>query len=71
MVDSIIVDVVMYSHLHRYNITGLQPFISSSSPYQLTIRAINDIGPADFSEPVPIILVNRSKIVLVSLCVSS
>ena len=71
MVDSIIVDVVICSHLHSYNITGLQPFISSSNPYHLTIRAINDIGPADFSEPVPIILVNRSKIVLVSLCVSS
>ena len=60
----------MCSHLHRHNITGLKPFIISSL-YQLTIRAINDIGPADFSEPVPIILVNRSEIVLVSLCVSS
>ena len=51
----------MCSHLHRYNITGLQPFVSSSS-YQLTIRAINDIGMADISEPVPIRLVDRSEI---------
>ena len=66
----VIVDVVICSYLHRYNISGLQPF--SSSPYLLSISAINDIGPANFSSPVPLILVNRSEIVLVSsLCVSS
>ena len=65
----VIVDVLMYSYLHRYNITDLQPF--SSDPYQLSIRAINDIGSADFSASVLIELVNRSEIVLVSLCVSS
>ena len=65
----VIVDVVICSYLHRYNITGLQPF--SSDPYQLSIRAINDIGSADFSPSVLIRLVNRSEIVLVSLYVSS
>ena len=65
----VIIDVVICSYLHRYNITDLQPF--SSDPYQLSIRAINDIGSADFSSPVLIELVNRSEIVLVSLCVSS
>ena len=65
----VIADVVICSYLHRYNITGLQPF--SSDPYQLSIRAINDIGSADFSPSVLIRLVNRSEIVLVSLCVSS
>ena len=65
----VIVDVVICSYLHRYNITGLQPF--SSDPYQLSIRAINDIGSADFSPFVLIRLVNRSEIVLVSLYVSS
>ena len=65
----VIVDVLMCSYLHRYNITDLQPF--SSDPYQLSIRAINDIGSADFSPSVLIELVNRSEIVLVSLCVSS
>ena len=63
------VDVVICSYLHRYNISGLQPF--SSSPYSLSIRAINDIGSANFSSPVTLTLVNRSEIVLVSLCVSS
>ena len=57
----IIVDVVICSYLHRYNISGLQPF--SSTPYLFSIRAINDIGSADFSEPVALILVNRSEIV--------
>ena len=65
----VIVDVVICSYLHRYNITGLQPF--SSDPYQLSIRAINDIGSADFSPSVLIRLVNRSENVLVSLYVSS
>ena len=66
----VIVDVVIYSYLHRYNISGLHPF--SSSPYLLSISAINDIGSANFSSPVPLILVNRSEIILVSsLCVSS
>ena len=66
----VIVDVVICSPLHRYyNITGLQPF--SSDPYQLSIRAINDIGSADFSPSVLIRLVNRSENVLVSLYVSS
>ena len=65
----VIVDVVMYNYLHRYNITDLRPF--SSDPYQLSIRAINDVDSADFSPPVLIELVNRSEIVLVSLCVSS
>ena len=51
----------MCSYLHRYNISGLQPF--SSTPYLFSIRAINDIGSADFSEPVTLILVNRSEIV--------
>ena len=54
------VDVVIYSYLHRYNISGLQPF--SSTPYLFSIRAINDISSADFSEPVSLILVNRSEI---------
>ena len=65
----VIVDVVMFSYLHRYNITDLRPF--SSDPYQLSISAINDIGSADFSPPVLIELINRSEIVLVSLCVNS
>ena len=66
----VIVDVVICSYLHRYNISGLQPF--SSSPYLLSISAINDIGSANFSSPVPLILVSRSEIILVSsLCVSS
>ena len=55
------VDVVICSYLHRYNISGLQPF--SSIPYLFSIRAINDIGSAVFSEPVALILVNRSEIV--------
>ena len=55
------VDVVICSYLHRYNISGLQPF--SSTPYLFSIRAINDIGSANFSEPVALILVNRSEIV--------
>ena len=54
-------DVVICSYLHRYNISGLQPF--SSSPYLFSIRAINDIASADFSEPVALILVNRSEII--------
>ena len=54
----VIVDVVICSYLHRYNISGLQPF----SSYSLSIGAINDIGSADFSEPVALILVNRSEI---------
>ena len=58
----VIVDVVICSYLHRYNISGLQPFSSNSS--LLSIRAINGINPpADFSEPVALILVNRSEIV--------
>ena len=57
----IIVDVVIYSYLHRHNISDLQPF--SSTPYLFSIRAINDIGSANFSEPVALILVNRSEIV--------
>ena len=58
----VIVDVVMCSYLHRYNISGLQPFSSNSS--LLSIRAINDIKqPSDFFEPVTLILVNRSEIV--------
>ena len=57
----VIVDVVICSYLHRYNISGLQPF--SSTPYLFSIRAINDIGSANFSEPVALILVNRSEIV--------
>ena len=65
----VIIDVVISSYLHRYNITGLQPF--SSNPYQLRIRATNEIGSADFSPSVLIELVDRSEIVLVSLCVSS
>ena len=65
----VIKDVVICSYLHRYNITGLQPF--SSNPYQLRIRATNDIGSADFSSLVLIELVDRSEIVLVSFCVSS
>ena len=65
----VIVNVVICSYLHRYNITGLQPF--SSDPYQLSIRAINDIGSADFSPFVLIRLVNRSENVLVSLYVST
>ena len=65
----VIIDVVICSYLHRYNITGLQPF--SSDPYQVSISATNDIGSADLSPPVLIILVDRSEIVLVSLCVSS
>ena len=66
----VIVDILICSYLHRYNISGLYPF--SSSPYLLSISAINDIGSANFSSPVPLILVNRSEIVLVSsLCVSS
>ena len=65
----VIIDVLMCSYLHRYNITDLRPF--SSDPYQLSIRAINDVGSADFSPSVLIELVNRSEIVLVSLCVSS
>ena len=55
----VIVDVVICSYLHRYNISDLQPF----SSYSLSIRAINDIGSADFSELVALILVNRSEIV--------
>ena len=55
----VIVYVVICSYLHRYNISSLQPF----SSYSLSIRAINDIGSADFSEPVALILVNRSEIV--------
>ena len=54
----VIVDVVICSYLHRYNISGLQPF----SSYSFSIRAINDIDSADFSEPVALILVNRSEI---------
>ena len=54
-------DVVICSYLHRYNISGLQPF--SSTPYLFSIRAINYIGSANFSEPVALILVNRSEIV--------
>ena len=50
----------MFSYLHRYSITDLRPF--SSDPYQLSIRAINDIGSADFSPSVLIELVNRSEI---------
>ena len=65
----VIIDVVICSYLHRYNITGLQPF--TKSPYQVSIRATNDIGSADFSPFVLIVLVDRSEIVLVSLCVSS
>ena len=57
----VIVNVVMCSYLHRYNISDLRPF--SSTPYSLSIRAITDIGSADFSEPVALILVNRSEIV--------
>ena len=57
----VIVDVVICSYSHRYNISGLQPL--SSSPYSLSIRAISDIGSANFSEPVALILVNRSEIV--------
>ena len=55
----VIVDVVICSYSHRYNISGLQPFSSNS----LSIRAINDISPANFSEPVALILVNRSEVV--------
>ena len=55
----VIVDVVICSYLHRYNISDLQPF----SSYSLSIRAVNDIDSADFSDPVALILVNRSKIV--------
>ena len=54
----VIVDVVICSYLHRYNISGLQPF----STYSLSIRAINDIDSANFSEPVALILVKRSEI---------
>ena len=54
----VIVDVVICSYLHRYKISGLQPF----SLYSLSISAINDIGSADFSEPVALILVNRCEI---------
>ena len=57
----IIVDVVICSYLHRYNIRDLRPF----SSYLFNISAINDIGSANFSSPVPIRLVNRSEIVLV------
>ena len=57
----VIVDVVICSYLHRYYISGFQPFSSNSS--LLSIRAINDIGSADYSEPVALILVNRSEIV--------
>ena len=55
----VIVNVVMCSYSHRYNISGLLPF----SLYSLSIRAIADIGLADFSESVALILVNRSEIV--------
>ena len=65
----VIIDEVIYSYLHRYNITGLIPF--TKSPYQLSISAINEIGSADFSPFVLIDLVDESEIVLVSLCVSS
>ena len=58
----VIVYVVICNYLHRYyNISGLQPF--SSTPYLFSIRAINDIGSVNFSEPVALILVNRSEIV--------
>ena len=57
----VIVGVVICSYLHRYNISGLQPFYAS---YSFSIRAINGIKPpADFSEPVALILVNKSEIV--------
>ena len=59
----------MQLYLRRYNITGLQPFISN--PYQLSIRATSEIGSADPSPFILIELVDRSEIVLVSLCVSS
>ena len=65
----VIIDVVICSYLHRYNITGLQPF--SSDPYQVSISATNEIGSADPSPFILIVLVDRSEIVLVSLCVSS
>ena len=62
----VIVDVVICSYLHRYNISGLRPF---SSSYSLSISATNNIDSANFSSPVPVILVNTSKIVSsVSLC---
>ena len=57
----ITVDLVICSYLHRYKVSGLQPF--SSTLYLFSIRAINDISSADFSEPVALILVNRSEIV--------
>ena len=53
----VIVDVVICSYLHSYNISSLQPFGS----YSLSIRAVNDIGSTEFSEPYPIRLVNTSE----------